>query len=166
MRRIQPVIGAEKAITHYRCSECGWIVPVLASGTVEAVVRSREVAERAFDRHDCTTYGPLPTNRRSYQRWAVNGRAELRCGDARCLAEPLNIGAGGMLTRTDGATWFGGLAGTEVRLLFTIIGQPGALSLRGRIVDVERDMVRVQFLERPAELDRLVGLVAKQAPRD
>ncbi len=149
---MESVFAADGTLSHYRCTECGWTVPALSVGSIETLARSRELAERSFKRHLCADYKMPHGERRRHTRYPVAGRAELRAGAITIAADPLHIGRGGMAVSTGESL----PVETQVRLLFTLSGHPGAVAVRATVVRAGSGVIRLRFDDSPPELDRLM----------
>lgn len=76
----------------------------------------------------------------------------MQAKDAAIVAEPLDLGYGGMLVRAANLLRIG----TDLTALFKIEDQPGAFAARSRVAHASAGRMGLAFKEWPLELDRLL----------
>ena len=93
---------------------------------------------------------------RRYLRYAISGSCTVDLGGRTCSGTPLNVSLGGVLFQADTNLQ----TGTHATILLEIFGFNEKIVAKMRVVRTVAGNTAAVFLEPPAELVRLIALLA------
>ncbi len=100
----------------------------------------------------------VKTDKRRYRRYAVSGNVQFRTEVDAAVGELVHIGRRGMLIRSH----FIPPLRTNLSIRFTVHGYGETLSIGGRVVGSEKDMIAVSFSVEPAGMEQLLQWLDKK----